>query len=138
MTTRGVTAILYDIMDKPYFLVMHRNQNWQGWEFIKGNLENGETPEQAVLREIKEEAGIITAKVKKMLDKKKEYKNEKGEEVSHDVFIVESSINTDVKLGQEEHDTFLWAPADSVRGKLTWDCDKEAFEMALREIKNLR
>lgn len=54
---KSAGAVLYEIKNNEinYLLILDFNGNWG---FPKGHLENGETNEQAALREIKEEVGI--------------------------------------------------------------------------------
>ena len=132
----GVTAIVFDKMNKPYFLILKREKEWKGWEFPKGGVKEGETPEQAVLREIYEETGIKKIKIFKKLDMKKEFIKE-GNLVIHDVFLVETSMNIPVNIPQvdREHSTYLWTDKEGIAKRLTWDNDKKIFQEALLEIK---
>jgi 8-oxo-dGTP pyrophosphatase MutT (NUDIX family) len=44
---------------EPEVLLVTAKRNSKNWIFPKGHIEKGETPEQAALRETKEEAGIV-------------------------------------------------------------------------------
>jgi 8-oxo-dGTP pyrophosphatase MutT (NUDIX family) len=44
---------------EPQVLLVTAKRNPKNWIFPKGHIEKGETPEQAALRETKEEAGVI-------------------------------------------------------------------------------
>lgn len=125
---KGVSAIIYDKRGSShYFLVLHRIKDWIGWEFPKGGTEIGETSEQAVIREIKEEAGLRKFELKGMLSKKREFMKEDTLH-SYDVFLVESNMNTTVEIHDDEHDNFLWATKDRILDKLYWPDEKRYFE----------
>ena len=133
---KGVTAIIYDHMHKPFFLILKRKIGWEGWEFAKGGVEAGESDLDAVKREVIEETGLQKFKIVKQLEGvKKEYTDENNVLNSHTVFLIEASMNIPIHLPQQEHSTYLWSEADSVLAKLTWDSDKEILKKALEEIK---
>lgn len=44
---------------EPQVLLVTARRNPRNWIFPKGHIEKGETPEQAALRETKEEAGVV-------------------------------------------------------------------------------
>src|ERR687893_1094195 len=44
---------------EPEVLLVTGKRNPKSWIFPKGHIEKGETPEQAALRETKEEAGVV-------------------------------------------------------------------------------
>ena len=51
-----VVAFVHD--EKQRFLILKKQGFWIGWQFPKGEIDSGETEEQAVKRELKEETGI--------------------------------------------------------------------------------
>ncbi len=135
---KGVSAIIYDDNGEHYFLIFHRIRGWDGWEFPKGGIKEGESPEQAIVREIQEETGLSKFSVIGKLDKQREFEND-GKKHIFDVFVVQASMNIPVQLQKHdpEHDTYLWSTKDRVKEKLTWPEEKELFEMAYTEISKL-
>jgi 8-oxo-dGTP pyrophosphatase MutT (NUDIX family) len=135
---KGVTAIIYDDMGKPYFLILKRQLNWEGWEFAKGGIKEGESEVDAIQREVIEETGLQKFKViKKIEDVKKEYKDDNGVLSVHAVYLIEASMNIPIHIPKEEgaeHSTYLWGDADSVMSKLTWDEDKSILKKVLEEL----
>jgi 8-oxo-dGTP pyrophosphatase MutT (NUDIX family) len=135
----GVMAIIYDDMGDPFFLIFKRNSNWKGWEFLKGKMKEGEAPELAIERVIKEDAGLGKFKIKKKLDVTRKYlKYEKEQELV--VFMVESETFIPVKNYKvsKKHDSYIWVKEAEVLSKLTWDNEKEIFKAACAEFKKKR
>jgi len=136
-----VTVVIFDNIHNPFFLIMKRQKNWQGWEFVKGGIEEGETEEQAVKREIKEETNLQKYKILKKIEGiRKEFIGMENKKNIHSVYLVEASMNIPINIpkGPEaEHSTYLWGDKSSAMSKLTWDNDKKILEAALEEIKNL-
>lgn len=132
---KGVSAVIYDDNGTLYFLIFHRIKDWEGWEFPKGGINEGETPEQALVREIQEETGLSRFRVVDKIGSKREFVAGEKKHV-FDVYLIEASMNIPVTLQKHdpEHDTYLWATADRVREKLTWPEEKEMFEKAMAHI----
>lgn len=59
------TFTLCFIRNQDKFLMLHRNKhpNKGKWNGVGGKIEQGETPSQACLREVKEETGILLTSV---------------------------------------------------------------------------
>ena len=134
MAKQGVSAIIYDDMGEKYFLILHRNSNWEGWEFPKGGINPGEDAQHAAAREIFEETGLNKFKIVHEFEVKREFESDEGM-TSLTVFLVQASMNIPVHIDKKEHDSFLWAKKDSVLNKLTWDNEKSYFKQALEKIK---
>ncbi|MFH1174348.1 MAG: NUDIX domain-containing protein [archaeon] len=132
----GVMAIVYDDMGDPFYLIFKRNSNWKGWEFLKGKIKGGETPEQAVERTIKEDAGLGKYKMKKKLSQTRKYaKNGTEQELA--VFLIESETYIPVKNYKvsKKHDSYIWVKEGEVLQKLNWDNEKDIFKIATDIIK---
>ena len=137
-----ITVVIFDNKNNPFFLIMKRKRNWEGWEFVKGGIEAGETEEDAVKREIKEETQLQKYKIlKKIEGVRKEFIGMENKLNIHSVYLVEASMNIPIHIQKgpdAEHSTYLWCDKVSTASKLTWDDDKKILIAALEEIKGLK
>jgi len=139
-----ILAIPYQIADgKPVFCVLHRADCDQ-WQFVAGGGEDRETPEEAAIREISEEAGIFSAKVFRLASM---------------CYIPAGVISEDRRIGwpantfvipeyafafpcdsdpvlSHEHDRFLWLDYESARKLLQWDSNRTALYELHQHILN--
>ncbi|MCD6170913.1 MAG: NUDIX domain-containing protein [Thermoplasmata archaeon] len=106
---------------------------WGHWGFVKGNIEKGETEEEAFFREAEEEAGLPRNTLK-IIDGFKEkisyfYKKE-GKTIFKEViyFLVES-FSMDVRLSYE-HTDYAWLKYEDAINKITYDGDKKILMKA--------
>jgi len=135
---KGMSAVIFDNNGDYYFLIFHRVLGWEGWEFIKGEYNEGEEWKEAVFREVVRETGLSKFRVHKKLDIKYEFTMPDGTQCSNDVFLIETSMNIPVNTkSNDEHDTYLWATFDSAIDKLEFPEQKEMFRNAFEEIKKL-
>ena len=67
---KGAVAIIFR---QDEFLILKRELNWKGWEFVKGSIDEGEDEETAVKREIREETGLEDIEIIHKLPEKLEY-----------------------------------------------------------------
>lgn len=94
-----------------------------GWFVVTGAVEPGETLEQAVRREVREETGISSIKTLVDLAIAYQYPLDNGDIALERVFGVEVPVASEVVLN-EEHIDFGWcAPAEFI-ARLAWDGDK--------------
>ncbi len=108
------------------------------WTFPKGHVEEGETPEQAAVREIEEETGI-QAEIERPLGEidywfisrhgKKLLRIHKR--VTH--FLLKA-IGGDTSKHNEEVTDARWFPIEEVEGLLLFDGDKKVFEKARQAL----
>ncbi|MEK6958315.1 MAG: NUDIX domain-containing protein [archaeon] len=137
-TKYGVTGILFDVKGgKRYFLLLHRVLNWKGWEFVKGGIEKGEDAEQAVLREIKEEASLDKVSIVSVLPKKFSWASN-GTKYIYTPFILRADMNAPVSVEQEivEHDDFKWVEEETVAKMLTHGDNRRIFAEAILVLRD--
>ncbi len=129
----GVTGVIFSEKDgKRLFLLLHRVLNWKGWEFCKGGIDGDEKPEQAVLREIREEAGLSRVSIVSSLPQKFSW-TAKDMRYIYTPFIVRADLDEPVVLqtGIVEHDSFKWAPEGEAESLLFHEDNKSIFREAL-------
>lgn len=131
MTIKKVRAIIYDIKEgQPYFLIFHRVLRWTGWEILKGTVKPGETNEQALKREIREETGLKKFEIIKSLNKQEKWQASGNDYIIVDVFLVRADMDEKVFLKQKivEHDDYQWASKKTALKKLTWSKSRELLK----------
>ncbi|HLC79137.1 MAG TPA: NUDIX domain-containing protein [archaeon] len=130
----GVTGVIFDEKNgKRYFLILHRVLNWKGWEFVKGGIDGEELPEEAVLREIDEEAGLMGVEIISRLSQKASW-IAKGVKYNYTPFILRADMGAKIDLEQEiiEHDGFKWVEQQNVESYLTHEDNKKIFREVLK------
>ena len=118
------------------FLLLHYEEGH--WGFVKGNVEFNETEKETVLRELKEETGIINIK---FIDGFREtityIYNREGKSFHKQVvfFLIETKTE-EIKLSYE-HSNYVWVPFKEGVNFLTFNNSKNILKKAnslLRKI----
>lgn len=102
-----------------------------GWETVHGTIESGEEPEQAALREVREETGLAVQRL---------YTLSVSPFYLHRTKVVELSVGfvafvdptAPVTLGLE-HTVYAWLSSDAALARFMWPREQNA----LREILQL-
>jgi bis(5'-nucleosidyl)-tetraphosphatase len=91
------------------------------WDFVKGNIEEGETLKETVIREIREETSIDDVSFVDGFEDKVEYYYQRDGEVVHKevVFFLAKTDTVDVKISHE-HQGFIWLGYNDALKKLTY------------------
>lgn len=97
------------------------------WTFPKGKLDDGETFEQAALREVHEETGM-RCRIARFIGTTN-YTHRKGRPKIVAYYLME--VDEGEFAPTEEVDELVWLALESVRGHLTWDRDRELFDLAI-------
>lgn len=115
-TVRVVAAIIKEA-DKIFATQRGYGEFKDGWEFPGGKIEPGETPEEALVREIKEELDAEIEVIKKLTDVEYQYPTFHlsmecfwAEVVSGKLILKEHEAAR--WLGKDELDSVDWLPAD--------------------------
>ncbi|MBI4015662.1 MAG: NUDIX domain-containing protein [Candidatus Aenigmarchaeota archaeon] len=103
------------------------------WAVPKGLIEKGETPEQAALREVKEETGI-EAKILEKLGENKYFYRRDGKTIAKTVHVFLMGGTGEIKV-QWEIKGAEWVELKEVLERIGYNNLKELAEKALEAIK---
>ena len=132
MMRQSIEAWIYHPEDKEILLLKVENEKVSFWQPITGGIESGESPEEACLREIKEETGLVldcsnltslgdfTVKIDENLS------------IHKNLFLV----LTEQKAIQisDEHVDAQWVALDKVSSQLYWPSNQATFEMISEKL----
>ncbi|RMA97782.1 NUDIX hydrolase [Hydrogenothermus marinus] len=107
------------------------------WSFPKGNVEKGETKENAALREVKEETGADAEIIKYLGEVDYWYSSGLVRIHKFVYYFLMKYKGGDLVPQKEEIDEVAFVPVEEVEKKLSYPTDKEIFEKALKELKAL-
>jgi len=137
---KSAGAIIFNLHDGlPHYLLLHYPSGH--WEFAKGHIEQGEKPEEAAKREIKEETGIGEISVipgfkeyikyffRKSYGLEGEAKKTAPWVFKLVVFYLAKTNVVDVTLSKE-HTGFLWLPYEQALKRLTYKNAKTLLKKA--------
>lgn len=118
------------------FLLLHYEEGH--WGFVKGNVESNETEKETVLRELKEETGIIDIKFIEGFRETITYiYNRKGKSFHKQVafFLIETQTE-EIKLSYE-HSDYIWIPLVEGIEFLTFNNSKNILKKANRFLREV-
>lgn len=140
-TRQGVIAVLLKPTNSHYrFAVFRRTLNWEGWELVKGGVEDDEGEEKAVKREIEEEAGIKEDEIVELspMDGRVQWSYQRNQtkiKADYKPFLVKVPAQTKIKLPEsnDEHSQGLFLNYRDARDILAFDNNRQLITRA-REI----
>ena len=107
-----------------------KNPEEKWWGFPKGHLEEGESNEEAAIREVEEETGIKSEIIQK-IGQSKYNLTKNGENIFKVVTIyLMKYISGDLKAQLEEVSNVIWLPYEEALKKLTYPGDKDLLRKA--------
>jgi 8-oxo-dGTP pyrophosphatase MutT (NUDIX family) len=129
---RSAGAVLFreTSSGKMYLLLNYPSGHW---DFVKGNIEEGETLKETVIREIREETGITDVSFVEGFENKVEYHYQRDGELVHKevVFFLAKTDTENVRISHE-HQGFVWLGYNDALKKLTY---KNA-QNVMKKIRN--
>ena len=121
------------LTNKDQYLFLHYTKGH--WGFVKGNVENNETPEETARRELKEETGITTVFFTKEFFEREEYfYKREGKTIHKEVeYFLGETPETIVTLSKE-HTEYKWLPSQEAINLLSFPQGKEL----LRKVEEFK
>ena len=115
--------------NKNEFLLLNYPQGH--WDFIKGKVEQNETPHETALRETKEETGISNIEFIDCFEESVEYNFRFKKEDIHKkvIFFLAKTSEKNIKLSHE-HNDYLWLEYNDTLKKTTFENAKIVLSKA--------
>ena len=111
---------------KSEFLLLNYPQGH--WDFIKGKVEQNETPHETAIRETKEETGITNIEFIDGFEESVEYDFRFKKEDIHKkvIFFLAKTNEKNIKLSHE-HNDYIWLEYDDALKKTTFENAKNVL-----------
>jgi len=124
----GVIIYREDEDEIKYLLLQYRLGHWG---FVKGNMEKGEVEQETIIRETKEETGIIDLEFVEGFKEKESYMYRwEGNLISKGViYLLAKTKTNDIKLSFE-HKDYIWVTFDGAIKTLKFKNTKELLKKA--------
>lgn len=108
----------------------------KGWRFPKGWIDEGETSQEAALREVEEEGGVKAEIIDKIDRVQYFFYNEQKEKVLKSIAFYLMKWLADVKNGPGwETEKIEWLPFNEAHQKLAFDSEKKALKRAKKILE---
>ena len=122
--------------DKIEYLIIKRSEKDGGfWQGVTGTLEEGEKLKECLIREIKEELGIVNINKISEIEETIQWAKKTGFMITEYVFSVELDRNINVTLS-EEHDDYKWCDFNEAYQWLGKDNNKNTLKMINEKLNN--
>jgi len=130
------TVLFIEENNENLFLLLHYPTGH--WDFVKGKIENNESPEQTIVRETKEETGITDIVFIKNFKEKIEYSFKfNGDTVQKEVIFFLAKTNTKQVELSYEHLAYVWLDFDNALKKITYENAKNVLIKAKNYLEKL-
>ena len=132
---RSAGVILFNKVDDIQFLVLKYPSGH--WDFVKGNIEEGEEEEETVKRELFEETGINNLEIHQGFNEKAEYNYYKKNNKVHKIvsYYLAETNQKQVKLSFE-HLEYKWSDYEDSMKLITFENSKEILKKGNEIINN--
>lgn len=132
MMRQSIEAWIYHPEEREILLLKVEDKKVSFWQPITGGIESGESPEEACLREIKEETGLVLHRSNLTSLGDLTVKIDENLTIHKNLFLV----LTDQKEIQisDEHVGAQWVALDKVSSQLYWPSNQATFEMISEKL----
>ena len=132
MMRQSIEAWIYHPEDQEILLLKVENESVSFWQPITGGIESGESPEEACLREIKEETGLLLACSDLTSLGDFMVKIDENLTIHKNLFLVLTE-QKEIRIS-DEHVGAQWIALDIVSSQLYWPSNQATFEMISEKL----
>lgn len=137
---RSAGIISFHNLKNPEFLLLRHptSGHFKGhWDFPKGNIEKGETEEQAATRELKEETGLSAKLIPGFRVQITYFYRLSGRLIRKEVVYFLAQSPTKEVIISHEHSDFKWLPYEKALAQLTFENSRQELKKASEFLKIL-
>ncbi|WP_295505713.1 NUDIX pyrophosphatase [uncultured Streptococcus sp.] len=132
MMRQSIEAWIYHPEDGEILLLKVENEKVSFWQPITGGIESGESPEEACLREIKEETGLLLACSSLTSLGDFTVKIDENLTIHKNLFLVLTE-QKEIQIS-DEHVGAQWGALDKVSSQLYWPSNQATFEIITEKL----
>ena len=132
MMRQSIEAWIYHPEDREILLLKVEDEKVSFWQPITGGIESGESPEEACLREIKEETGLLLACSNLTSLGDFTVKIDENLTIHKTLFLVLTE-QKEIQIS-DEHVGAQWVVLDKVSSQLYWSSNQATFEIISEKL----
>lgn len=132
MIRQSIEAWIYHPEDGEILLLRVEDEKVSFWQPITGGIESGESPEEACLREIKEETGLLLACSSLTGLGDFMVKIDENLTIHKNLFLVLTE-QKEIQIS-DEHVGAQWVALDKVSSQLYWPSNQATFEIITEKL----
>ncbi len=132
MMRQSIEAWIYHPEDGEILLLKVEAEKFSFWQPITGGIESGESPEEACLREIREETGLVLACSNLTALGDFTVKIDKNLTIHKNLFLVLTE-QKEIQIS-DEHVGDQWIALDKVSSELYWPSNQATFEIISEKL----
>ena len=129
---QSIEAWIYHPEEREILLLKVEDEKVSFWQPITGGIERGESPEEACLREIKEETGLVLDCSNLTALGDFTVKIDENLSIHKDLFLVLTE-QKDIQIS-DEHVGAQWVALDKVSSQLYWPSNQATFEIITEKL----
>lgn len=132
MMRQSIEAWIYHPEEREILLLKVEDEKVSFWQPITGGIERGESPEEACLREIKEETGLVLDCSNLTALGDFTVKIDENLSIHKDLFLVLTE-QKDIQIS-DEHVGAQWVALDKVSSQLYWPSNQATFDIIIEKL----
>jgi len=132
MMRQSIEAWIYHPEEREILLLKVEAETVSFWQPITGGIESGESPEEACLREIKEETGLVLACSNLTSLGDFTVKIDENLTIHKTLFLVLTE-QKEIRIS-DEHVGAQWVALDKVSSQLYWTSNQATFEIITEKL----
>ena len=132
MMRQSIEAWIYHPEEREILLLKVEAETVSFWQPITGGIESGESPEEACLREIKEETGLLLHRSNLTSLGDFMVKIDENLTIHKNLFLVLIE-QKEIQIS-DEHVGAQWVALDKVSSQLYWPSNQATFEMISEKL----